>query len=50
MFSERFQEMKACKSTYYTCVLEDVSTNQIIGSATLVIEIKYIHSAAKVKY
>ncbi|GIY37357.1 probable glucosamine 6-phosphate N-acetyltransferase [Caerostris darwini] len=44
-FRETFQEMKSCKNKYYVTVIEDLSTNQVIGTATLAIEKKFIHSA-----
>lgn len=42
--------MKKCKNGYYITIIEDLSTNQIIGSATLAIEKKFIHSAGLVRY
>ncbi|PRD23687.1 UNVERIFIED_CONTAM: glucosamine 6-phosphate N-acetyltransferase [Trichonephila clavipes] len=44
-FRETFQEMKSCKNRYFITVIEDLSTNQVIGTATLAIEKKFIHSA-----
>lgn len=40
---DRFAEMRA-KGDYYVTVIEDLRSNKIIGSATLVIERKFIHS------
>ena len=40
--------MKSCQGTYFIVVLEDTATSQVIGSATLVIEQKFIHSAGTV--
>ncbi|KAG5673993.1 hypothetical protein PVAND_003988 [Polypedilum vanderplanki] len=42
-FLNRFAEMRA-KGDYYVTVIEDLRKNKIIGSATLVIERKFIHS------
>ena len=40
--------MKNCPENYYVTVLEDTETNQVIGSATLVKELKFIHDASAV--
>ncbi|BFZ12275.1 hypothetical protein BsWGS_15314 [Bradybaena similaris] len=45
-FVDRFQKMKACPDSYYVVVIEDSETGQIIGSATLVKEQKFIHGAS----
>ncbi|GFR58481.1 glucosamine-6-phosphate N-acetyltransferase [Elysia marginata] len=42
-FEDRFNKMKACEDTYYVTVIEDTTSNQVIGSATLVKEQKFIH-------
>lgn len=42
--------MKTCPDTYYVVVIEDSETGQIIGSATLVKEQKFIHSASSVSW
>ncbi|KAF5401515.1 Glucosamine-phosphate N-acetyltransferase [Paragonimus heterotremus] len=42
-----FNQMMRCPDTYYILVLENISSNQIIAAATLVIERKFIHSCAK---
>lgn len=42
-FEDRFIKMKACEDTYYVTVIEDTTSNQVIGSATLVKEQKFIH-------
>jgi len=44
-FKETFQEMKSAKNRYFVTVIEDLTSNQIIGTATLAIEKKFIHSA-----
>lgn len=43
VFTDRFAEMRA-KGDYYVTVIEDLRSNKIIGSATLVVERKFIHS------
>ncbi|KAF7257227.1 hypothetical protein EG68_05726 [Paragonimus skrjabini miyazakii] len=45
--SATFNQMMRCPDTYYILVLENISSNQIIAAATLVIERKFIHSCAK---
>lgn len=35
--------------TYYVTVIEDTRTSQLIGSATLVIEYKFIHGCGLVR-
>lgn len=46
-FKEQFQRMKKSSDTYYTFVVEDFRTdNQIVGSATLVCEKKFIRQLA----
>lgn len=44
-FLNRFSTMKACANTYYIVVVEDTSTEGIVGSASLVIEQKFSHNA-----
>ena len=41
--------MKSCAGTYYVTVIEDTNSSQIIGTATLVVEHKFIHSTGQVK-
>lgn len=44
-FEDRFNQMKACNDTYYIIVIEDTNTGQVIGSASLIKEQKFIHGA-----
>ncbi|XP_055354702.1 glucosamine 6-phosphate N-acetyltransferase-like [Paramacrobiotus metropolitanus] len=46
MYKDRFDGMRNCPNTYYTIVLEDEVHHKIVGAATLVVEQKFIHSAA----
>jgi len=46
-FTERFQEMKACKGTYYNTVIVDTNNDRVIGAASLIVERKFIHNCAK---
>lgn len=43
-FEDRFFDMKSCLNTYYVIVIEDLSTNKVIGSATLINEQKFINN------
>lgn len=45
-FEAKFEKMRACPNTFYIVVLEDTSSNQVIGSASLIIEHKFIHQCA----
>jgi len=45
-FKERFRELKSSNETYYHTVIVDSSTDQIVGSATLIKERKFIHKCA----
>lgn len=47
-WESRFDEMKACKDTYFVVVIEDTVLNKIIGASTLVVEKKFIHDCGKV--
>ena len=46
---ERFYAMKSRPGTYYVTVFEDVGTGTIIGAATLVVELKFIHGCNQVR-
>jgi len=39
--------MKSCPNTYYIIVVEDTHTGEVIGTATLLMEQKFIHDCAK---
>lgn len=45
--SEKFEHMKAT-GDYYVVVVEDTNLGQIVATATLITEHKFIHSCAKV--
>lgn len=46
-YNERFRQMAASGDTYHTIVIEDTTKNLIIGSATLIIELKFIRSCSR---
>lgn len=45
-FLRRYTTMKECPNTYYVTVIEDTATSQIVASAALVVEQKFIHNCA----
>ena len=45
-FKDRFHQMKSCLNSYYILIIEDLSTNKIVGSTTLVNEQKFIRHAS----
>ncbi|KAM4593521.1 glucosamine 6-phosphate N-acetyltransferase isoform 1-T2 [Odontesthes bonariensis] len=45
-FAKKFEHMKAT-GDYYVVVVEDTNLGQIVATATLIIEHKFIHSCAK---
>ena len=48
-FKRRFQLLKKCQGTYYHTVIVDTEkSDQIIASASLVVEKKFIHDCANV--
>lgn len=49
MCAGRFHRMKY-SGDYFVTVIEDTRINQLIGSATLVIEHKFIHDCGLVNY
>lgn len=46
-FNERFDAMRSCPGHYYVTVIEDTLLGQIVGSATLACELKFIRGCAK---
>lgn len=48
-FTENFEHMKKT-GDYYVIVVEDTNLSQIVATATLITEHKFIHACAKVKY
>ncbi len=46
---EKFEHMKKT-GDYYVVVVEDTNLGQIVATASLIIEHKFIHSCAKVNY
>lgn len=45
--TEKFEHMKKT-GDYYVAVVEDSNVGQIIATATLIVEHKFIHTCAKV--
>ncbi|XP_061167885.1 glucosamine 6-phosphate N-acetyltransferase-like isoform X2 [Saccostrea echinata] len=41
-FEERFNLMKSQSNLYYTVVIEDTVTHQVVGSATLIKQLKFV--------
>lgn len=46
--TDRFESMQKCPNTYYVTVVEDTSLGRVVGSASLVLEQKFIHKCALV--
>lgn len=46
-YLKRFNAMKSKVDTYFVVVLEDMTTNKLVGAATLVVELKFIRGCAK---
>ncbi|CAI2354412.1 unnamed protein product [Caenorhabditis sp. 36 PRJEB53466] len=44
-FEKQFEAMKKSVPNYHIVVIEDRATEKVVGSATLVIEMKFIHEA-----
>ena len=42
-YAALFQHLRACATTYYVVVIVDKSNDQLVASATLFVERKYIH-------
>lgn len=47
--TEAFDRMSKCIDTYFVTVIEDTSCGKIVGSATLLLEQKFIHNCAMVR-
>ena len=45
---QRFNRMLSMQGTYLVTVIEDTSTGQVVGAATLVVEDKFIHGCGRV--
>ncbi|KAK6180768.1 hypothetical protein SNE40_008760 [Patella caerulea] len=43
-FADRFHQMKACPGGYFITVLENTETQEVVATATLAVETKFIHS------
>ena len=48
--SARFNAMQACPNSYFVIVIEDTSTGELIGSATLAVEQKFIRGTKCVSF
>ena len=49
-FRRQFVALKSIPNTYFVVVAEDIKLNQIVGAASVIIELKFVHSCSKVKY
>eukprot|EP00761_Pharyngomonas_kirbyi_P011675 gb/GECH01011701.1/.p1 GENE.gb/GECH01011701.1/~~gb/GECH01011701.1/.p1 ORF type:complete len:244 (+),score=35.58 gb/GECH01011701.1/:1-732(+) len=47
-FEERFDAMQNCGPTYHIIVIEHIDSEEVIGAATLLVELKFIHSNSRV--
>jgi len=47
-WEERWKALRARPDTYFVMVIEDVTTGQVVGAATLVVELKFIHQCGSV--
>jgi len=47
-WQKRFNRMLSMQDTYLVTVIEDTTTGQVVGSATLVVEDKFIHNCGRV--
>ena len=45
-FEAQFDALKQCPGSHYIVVVEDTSSGKVVGSASLAVERKFIHSAA----
>jgi len=46
-FTKRFEFMRNCNGSYFVTVIEDIEKKKIIGTATLVVERKFIRGCGK---
>uniref|UniRef100_A0A1I7T5X5 Glucosamine 6-phosphate N-acetyltransferase n=1 Tax=Caenorhabditis tropicalis TaxID=1561998 RepID=A0A1I7T5X5_9PELO len=44
-FENQFEAMRTSVPCYHIVVIEDINTNKVVGSASLVLEMKFIHEA-----
>jgi len=47
-WQQRFNRMLSMQGTYLVTVIEDTNSGQVVGSATLVVEDKFIHECGRV--
>ena len=47
-WQQRFNRMLSMQGTYIVTVIEDTNSGQVVGSATLVVEDKFIHGCGRV--
>ena len=47
-WQQRFNRMLSMQGTYLVTVIEDTNSGQVVGSATLVVEDKFIHGCGRV--
>ena len=47
-WQKRFNRMLSMQDTYLVTVIEDTNSGQVVGSATLVVEDKFIHNCGRV--
>ena len=47
-WQQRFKRMLSMQGTYLVTVIEDTNSRQVVGSATLVVEDKFIHDCGRV--
>eukprot|EP01103_Thecamoeba_quadrilineata_P003686 TRINITY_DN1343_c0_g1_i2.p1 TRINITY_DN1343_c0_g1~~TRINITY_DN1343_c0_g1_i2.p1 ORF type:complete len:144 (-),score=26.64 TRINITY_DN1343_c0_g1_i2:72-503(-) len=47
-FQRRFRELQSVKDTYYIIVVENLTTKEIVGSGSLIIERKFLHHCGNV--
>ena len=45
-FEAQFDALKKCPGIHYIVVIEDLNTSLIVGSASLIVERKFVHTAA----